>query len=382
MNLGNYLQALGDLLGSSSQNATASRIFISYRHEDARGDAGRLTDDLKEQLGDNQIFRDIEAIEPGVDFVEAINRALSSCAVLLAIIGPTWLTARDKEGRRRLDDPNDFIRLEIGVALKRGVRVIPVLVGDATIPRPEDLPADLEMLARRQAYELSDKRWEFDVGQLVSTLEKVPGIVKGKEKGKSGGGQKTSGGFWTRKRLAWTFGALVIGVVSGIVSEYEDSTSPVGPFPVPSPIVTQGSFPPVTQANPSPNIPPTSFVPNSPPQQTTRRSLSYTGFDAIGRYPTVVQVYNPGCPPCQELRRVVDALRPEFNDRVAFVVADLTTYEGQDFSARFGLPETTLVFFDAVGRQLGTLQGVQNQAALRNQIQEAFGLPVGAYSRR
>jgi hypothetical protein len=299
MNLGDYLQALGGLLGSSSQGGATSRIFISYRREDARGDAGRLTDDLKEQFGEGQIFRDIEAIEPGVDFVEAINRAVGSCAVLLAIIGPNWLTVKNKEGHRRLDDPNDFIRLEITVALRRNVRVIPVLVGDAAMPRPEDLPPDMEMLARRQAYELSDKRWEFDVGQLVGTLEKIPGIIKksGKDRGKGAGDHAPSAGFWTKKRMAWTLGALLVGVTAGIVSEYEEPSFPVAPFPAPGSIGTQnmGPFPSITPATPpQQSAPPASFVPNPPVQQRARQALSYTGFDAIGRYPTVVQVYNPG----------------------------------------------------------------------------------------
>lgn len=154
---------LGWLLGDNDRSA--SRIFISYRREDARGDAGRLTDDLRECFGAEHLFRDIEAIEPGVDFVEALNRAVSLCPVLLAIIGPNWLTVKDAEGRRRLDDPNDFIRLEIGTALARNIRVIPVLVGGATMPKAEDLPSDLQSLSRRQAYELSDRRWEFDVNQ-------------------------------------------------------------------------------------------------------------------------------------------------------------------------------------------------------------------------
>ncbi len=142
--------------GFWGQAENGSRIFVSYRRDDARGDAGRLTDNLKLHFGDKQIFRDVEAIEAGVDFVEAINNAVSQCAVLLAIVGPNWLKATDSEGRRRLDDPNDFVRLEIAVALQRNIRVVPVLVGGAVMPKAEDLPQGLESLARRQAHELSD----------------------------------------------------------------------------------------------------------------------------------------------------------------------------------------------------------------------------------
>ena len=153
-----------------------SGIFISYRREDTRGDAGRLADDLKRRLGNNQIFRDIDAIEPGMDFVKAINKAVSYCDVLLAMIGPQWLTVTDKKGRRRVDDANDYVRLEIAAALSRDIRVIPVLVGGASMPAGEELPDGLAGLARRQAYDLSDKRWDYDVEQLLAVLEKIPGI--------------------------------------------------------------------------------------------------------------------------------------------------------------------------------------------------------------
>lgn len=152
-----------------------SGIFISYRRQDSAGWVGRLTDSLKENFGEDQIFMDIEAIEAGVDFVESINKAVGSCQVLLAIIGPRWLSVTDQGGRRRLDNPEDFIHLEIAAALQRNVRVIPVLVGGAEIPASDQLPDDLKPLARRQAHEISDTRWEYDSEQLVKLLEKALG---------------------------------------------------------------------------------------------------------------------------------------------------------------------------------------------------------------
>lgn len=106
---------------------------------------------------------DVTDIEAGVDFVEVLERAVGSCDVLLAVIGPEWISATDRSGRRRLDDPQDFIRLEIGAALKRNVRVIPVLVQGAVMPRVEELPPDLGTLVRRQAVELRDIHWNADV---------------------------------------------------------------------------------------------------------------------------------------------------------------------------------------------------------------------------
>jgi len=155
-------------------------IFISYRRQDSRADAGRLTNDLKDHLDDKQIFRDIDTVEPGMDFIETINAAVGSSKALLAIIGPGWLTITDDQGRRRLDDPNDYVRLEIEAALQRDIRVIPVLVGDATMPREADLPVSISALARRQAHELSENRWDFDVEQLAGALARIPGIKQRK----------------------------------------------------------------------------------------------------------------------------------------------------------------------------------------------------------
>lgn len=149
-------------------------VFISYRRQDSQSAAGRLADHLKDHLQGVPIFRDVETIEPGVDFIDAINRALQSCSVLLAVMGQRWLTIADATGRRRIDDPHDYNRLEVAAALKRSdVRVIPVLVEGAQMPATEDLPDDLKPLSRRNAIELTDKRWDYDVGQLVETLRRV-----------------------------------------------------------------------------------------------------------------------------------------------------------------------------------------------------------------
>ncbi len=147
------------------------RIFISYRRRDSSGYAGRVADRLVKEFGDNQCFRDVEDIESGTDFVQAIEAAVSSCDALVVVIGPDWLNVRDSAGNRRLDDPRDFVRLEIEAALNRDVRVIPVLVGGADMPPTEQLPGSISRLAFRQATEITDSRWDYDVGRLVATLE-------------------------------------------------------------------------------------------------------------------------------------------------------------------------------------------------------------------
>jgi hypothetical protein len=152
-------------------------IFISYRRDDARQAAGRLADDLSDHFGASNIFRDIEGIELGVDFVDALNRALEICVVMLVLIGPRWLDIRDAAGKRRLDDPKDWIRQEISTALQRGIRVVPVLVDGTPLPDEQDLPADLCPLVRRQALEIADNRWRGDMQRLVETLARVPGLA-------------------------------------------------------------------------------------------------------------------------------------------------------------------------------------------------------------
>ncbi len=117
---------------------------------------------------------DIDTLRPGVDFVKVINESVGSCEVLIAVIGKQWLTSTDEKGLRRLDDPDDFIRLEISAALDRDVRVIPALVGGAAMPKT-DLPAPLENLVRRQAIEISDGRFHQDVDRLIDAVEEVVG---------------------------------------------------------------------------------------------------------------------------------------------------------------------------------------------------------------
>jgi hypothetical protein len=212
-------------------------VFISYRRQDSQSAAGRLADHLKEHMRGVPIFRDVETIEPGVDFVEAIGRALESCGVLLAVIGPRWANLADGAGRRRLDDPNDYTRLEIATALARqDVRVIPVLVEGAQMPGGDDLPENLKPLSRRNAIELTDKRWEYDVSQLVETLNKAldvhpeprPPIPPTPPKPAPPEPLRPASGTW--KKWAWGAGALVVMIAA--YNAEEEAIEPVAPPPV------------------------------------------------------------------------------------------------------------------------------------------------------
>jgi hypothetical protein len=145
-------------------------IFISYRRADTSGYAGRLADDLAERVGRHRVFRDVQGIAAGSDYVAAIDHAIARSDVLLAVIGRTWLTETDAEGRRRLDDPQDLVRQEIAAALRRGCRVVPVLVEGARMPEAAELPGELAPLAARQAVELTDQSWDDDVTRLAIAL--------------------------------------------------------------------------------------------------------------------------------------------------------------------------------------------------------------------
>lgn len=211
-------------------------IFISYRRQDSQSAAGRLTDHLRDNMPAVPIFRDIETIEPGVDFVDAIDRALQSCGILLAVIGPRWGSQADSAGRRRLDDPNDYTRLEIATALQRSdVRVIPVLVEGAEMPGSDVLPDDLKALARRNAIELTDKRWEFDVSKLVETLNKALDVRPAPKPPRPDpvppAPVPAATGGW--KKWAWGFGVvLVLGAVYNAEEDTNDAVMPVVSAPL------------------------------------------------------------------------------------------------------------------------------------------------------
>jgi TIR domain len=155
------------------ESTPAQRVFISYRRQDSAAYAGRIYDAMVARFGERNVFMDLD-LAPGVDFVERITEAVSACQVLIEVIGPTWATVKDDEGQIRIADPEDFVRLELEIALRRPeVTVIPALVSGAQMPDQRDLPPELGAIARRNALELSDRRWRYDVGQLISTLEEL-----------------------------------------------------------------------------------------------------------------------------------------------------------------------------------------------------------------
>ena len=175
------------------------RVFLSYRRDDTAGRAGRLHDALVSRLGPRNVFMDVAAIEVGTDFVDQVDRAIAGSDVSLVVIGPNWLDAKDTDGRRRLDDPNDHVRSEVRSALASSHPVVPVLVGVATLPTEEELPSDLVTLVRRQAFELHDETWAHDVEMLIRRLE-------GKDMVSS-----------RRRLLPWSVGLVVLAIAGVLV---------------------------------------------------------------------------------------------------------------------------------------------------------------------
>jgi hypothetical protein len=145
-------------------------IFLSYRRDDTAGEAGRLAEHLARRFGQDRVFLDIDTIAPGADFTSELEHALVGTTVVLVIIGRRWVTAADAHGRRRLDAPDDFVRQEIVTALQRGTRLIPVLVQNAAMPTPADLPDVLAPLASRQAIAIQHEEFGADTQRLADAI--------------------------------------------------------------------------------------------------------------------------------------------------------------------------------------------------------------------
>lgn len=216
-------------------DVTDHGVFISYRRSDSPAHAGRLFDHLTDQFGD-RVFMDVDTVRPGDDFARAIDSAIGSCDAMVVVIGSEWLTASDEKGGRRLDDPHDFVRREIATALEHGINVIPVLVEGVQMPDPELLPADIAPLAMRNAVELSETRWSFDVERLITALSasmEKPPLEKGRF-------------VWRGRRPTLV---LVISAAASVVSlaVIARSCTDASPKAVPSNTTTEPADPPLLE---------------------------------------------------------------------------------------------------------------------------------------
>src|SRR5262245_8705877 len=203
-----------------------SGIFISYRREDSAPYAGRVYDRLCAHFGADQVFMDVDDIPPGADFTAHIGAKVGSCDAMVAVIGKTWLSARNATGQLRLSDPNDFVCAEVARALQRNVLVIPALVGKAEMPKVDELRADLKPLAQRNAVILNDQDFNRDTEQLIAALEKVPGLRNPSADKKREARAQLRNKLW--RRLLWKVPVILLLVAFAVWWEWrkDNATKP------------------------------------------------------------------------------------------------------------------------------------------------------------
>src|SRR5262249_37539770 len=161
-----------------ARRVMAGKIFINYRRDDSISTAGRLYDRLAQTFGRDNLFMDVDHIPAGVDFVEYLHSQVAVCDVFLAVIGPNWLNAKDDDGRRRFDNPDDFVTIEIAAALARKIRVIPVLVDGARTPKADKLPDSVKPLVRRNAVEVRNTHFGRDAEALTQKVREVLTVAR------------------------------------------------------------------------------------------------------------------------------------------------------------------------------------------------------------
>jgi formylglycine-generating enzyme required for sulfatase activity len=243
------------------------KVFISYRHDDSAGHAGRVHDRLVQAFGRDLLFMDVDAIPLGVDFIKVLREEVAKCDVLLAVIGTHWLDARDEEGKRRLDSINDFVRIEIATALQRGIPVIPILLDGAKIPKVQRLPKDLEGLAARNGLDVRHASFHQDMDRLIAGL-KGASIQSDTPNALSRATSRAPGSRVTRPR--WVAIGLVgaIGVAVALFVK-QHTEQPPASVQLSPPIVHQS--PTIAQPAPSstPQLPPAKVSPPQTPQLQT-----------------------------------------------------------------------------------------------------------------
>lgn len=220
-------------------------IFISYRRDDSAASAGRLYDRLAHHFGKEQVFRDLDAIAPGAEFAKVIEERISQCDVLVAVIGKNWVNVKNAAGQRRLDYPEDPVRAEVREALNQKKLVIPVLIGGAEVPRPEQLPEDIAALAGRNAIEISESRFDYDAGRVIEAIEKagVAAKLPAETTSKESRGWQAAVTSKTNQRT-WKFiGGGVTALAAGIWTLYVHfSDKESTPTPRTTVIARQGSI--------------------------------------------------------------------------------------------------------------------------------------------
>jgi hypothetical protein len=204
------------------------KIFVCYRRDDSAHQAGRLYDSLVRKFGRRAVFKDVDSISLGDDFREILAEQVARCDVLLAVIGDGWLSSASPGGSRRLDDPDDYVRVEIEAALARGIPVIPVLVGHAPLPKPEDLPETLRGLPFRNGISVRrDPDYHGDAERLIRGLSNLAPRTRGKrEASPNEFARDVSRWLSVRRRRMWlrmTLAVLVSADAMNQISEISGS---------------------------------------------------------------------------------------------------------------------------------------------------------------
>jgi TIR domain-containing protein len=234
----------------------AAKVFISYRRADSAGYAGRVMDRLDRELGRDLVFMDVDAIPLGTNFSKVLHEEVAKCGVLLAVIGPNWLDVRDEHGNRRLDDPNDFVHIEIAAALQRSIPVIPVLLEGARIPKAIELPEDLKELALRNGMEIRHASFQDDMNRLIRGLKEDGVYLAGEDMSEfstkvHGPESQRKDGLWgflrdkgNQQVLGWLGGGLVVvatGLWAAFVYFFPPGKSPEAKSPEPTPASIQAN---------------------------------------------------------------------------------------------------------------------------------------------
>ncbi len=304
-----------------------SGIFLSYRRLDSASSTGRIYDHLERHFGFNRVFMDLDSIRPGLDFVRVLEDALENTDALIAIIGKQWLTVTDSAGHRRLDDPNDFTRLEIATALARGIAVFPVLVDGAPMPRTDELPEPLKPLTRRNALTVSNERFAYDIGKLIEALDETLKAAG------TPGRKKTSGAANPLLKYGAVLGGIILLLgLLGIVFLIAQATlknqpptnvaagsTPQGSTATPVPLVVVPTIPSVTPTLTPINMP---TATNSPAPSATATYISCTGFNV----PSRLQINDVGrvLPTDTPVKENSAPGRPSLHPQI-HTVADLST---------------------------------------------------------
>jgi len=203
----------------------AGKIFINYRRHDSISTAGRLQDRLAQTFGRKNLFMDVDHIPAGVDFHDYLDKQVTACDVFLAVIGPNWLDAKDEEGRRRFDNPDDVVTVEIAAALARNIRVIPVLVDGARMPKADRLPDPVKPIVRHNAVDVRNTHFGRDAEALV---EKIKEAVRDAEEVAAAQSRWTRF-FLTQPAVSWRkrifkglfwcfFGIAILAVLLGLTA--------------------------------------------------------------------------------------------------------------------------------------------------------------------